>query len=148
MKTLLARYKKLFGFVGVLALTVSLAVSASAFTRSYTTSRWKSYAPQNSGSTYFLKTEYHVGTQAPWDDAYIYVEAGALPLTLREGYYYFGGYTDQFSNYNGFGSGVVGWHIGKEIDGQDTATGFCFAQTRSGRYDDDPVVNDQHLTIE
>ena len=39
MKTFLARHKKLFSFIGVLSLAVTVAVSSSAYSQSYTTSR-------------------------------------------------------------------------------------------------------------
>lgn len=147
MKTFIARHKKLFSFVGVLSLTVAFAVTASATSASYnySTSRYQNSVHTNSDSTFNLKTEYHVGTTAPWDYAYVYSEAGALAGKYRYVSYNFGGHSGNDGSVYNLDYDAI--HIGYEIPSQDTGTGSCHAETHATGDKYSTTVKSQTLTI-
>lgn len=146
MKRFFARHKKLISFVSVLSLVAACAVSASAMSQNYSTDRYHSSSQENGDGTYYLKTEYHVGSTAPWDDAYVYAEARALKNKGCEAGYEFGGQSHSIQKYDPKDD-LMPFHDGYKIPGQDTGIGHCYAQTFSGRSLSDSVVNYQRLDI-
>ena len=148
MKSFFARHKKQISFVGVLSLAVACAVSASAVTYGpYPTSRYHSHHEEHSDGSHYFKTEYHVGSSAPWDDAYVYAEAGAEVFKDRYMSYSFGGHVSSKHSFSGIGSGVQSDSYGYTLSGQDTGTGWCYACTRTGWDTSDPIDKDMELVI-
>lgn len=102
---------------------------------------------QHSDSSHYLKTEYHVGSSAPLDDAYVYAEAGAIPFRYRYVSYNFGGHVNSQTSFSAIGSGVQSISDGYKIPGQDTGTGWCYACTRTGWHTSDPIDENMQLFI-
>jgi hypothetical protein len=150
MKKFIVKHLKLISLVFVLSVFACSAITVSAVSNRYSTSQNSNFSRANyDNSTYYLKTEYHVGSTAPWDDAYIYTEAGANVLKYRIVSYSFGNYSHTTANASLWGGNPAVQCIndGVEIPSQDTATGWCYAETLSGSSASDSIVNYQQLTI-
>lgn len=148
MKKFLAKHKKLISLVCVLSMFACGAITTSAVSNTYSTGRnYSSSHVNHDNSTYYLKTEYHVGSTNPWDDAYIYAEAGANVLKERVVSYSFGGYTNTDASASYIGDGVQNISTGRTLAGQDTGTGWCSARTHSGNTKSYSIANWQELDI-
>ncbi|WOC32518.1 MULTISPECIES: hypothetical protein [Caproicibacterium] len=86
--------------VGTIAAFTTFA-NASSY---HTSSNLSAAHTQGDGSTYFQKVEYHVGSTKPFDDAYIYTEAGAAPIRMRQIGYRFAGRSSEQHSYSLIGS--------------------------------------------
>lgn len=140
--------KRFIGFSMAIVLFTSIPFAASAASFVYYTDKNHSSTHSNGDNkNYFMKTEYHIGTTAPWDDAYIYVESGAPVFKRRKTHYDFGGaYHDQ-STYSAIGSGVQSISDGYEVPGTDYATGVGVVFVLSGSGENDPIAYSQSLTV-
>lgn len=129
--------------VGTIAAFTTFA-NASSY---HTSSNLSAAHTQGDGSTYFQKVEYHVGSTKPFDDAYIYTEAAAIPNLMRQTYYYFAGHHHEQHNYSYIGSGIQSISDGYKYSGHDTGTGNCYSKVYSGNSLNSSLVNSAYLTI-
>lgn len=137
--------KKVMGIlcaVGVIAAFTTFANSSSN-----STSSSRSAAHTQGNSTYFQKVEYHVGSTAPYDDAYIHTEAATVPVHMRQTYYYFAGHRNEQHSYPGFGSNMLSISDGYEYPRHDTATGNCYSKVYTGNSLNSSLMDSAYLYV-